>query len=244
MEAILIDITMHKLVEHDALEMASHHLFVLQDFRDHIVHPSITSISKKLCDLSTSEDKCAVFQINSYEELKNSSIQAYIIAVQSMWERGFRAMLTTCESIKYGNSSLAAIKSAKWSNENGSLQDHFQRLIGISIRSFASYDDLNLLLILANGIRHGDGPSAKRLYSLCPSLWPNAVEAEQPPPFSEIVIPAEALHQTIKSVLWFWEDIENIRCNSFKQKVPKVERGLSNWRSVIDQRGSERVWNY
>lgn len=158
------DITMHKIVEHDALRSASAHIFALQDFLDHVVHPSITTITRKIDELSTSENDIAVFQISDFKELKNSTIQGYIIAVQSMWERGVRSMLSACEMKMFNGDSLDAIKKAKWSNDNGGLQKHFQRLIGISMHSFSSYAVLEFLVILANGIRHGDGPSSKRLY--------------------------------------------------------------------------------
>lgn len=240
---IAFDITKHKLVEHDVLRMALVHIVSLEEYRDHVVYPSITAISDKLDEISKSSDEAAVFMLGDFEELKKSTIQGFIIAVQSMWERGFRGMLSACESKMHNGIELIAIKKAKWIDKKGGLQDHFQRLIGISMRSFTSYDDLDLLLKLSNGIRHGDGHSSNQVYGLCPSLWPYPAVPEQTPPFSEIVVPIEALQQMIQSVIWFWEDVENIRCNSFKLKAPIVERKLLSWSSDIHQRALKRVWN-
>lgn len=239
-----VDITKHKLVEHDALRAASAHMYALQHFRDHVVNPSINSISTKVDELLNGMDDYAVFMLSDFIDLRNTSIQAFTLAVQAMWERGVREILSALDSSKFNGSELSAIRTAKWSDseKKGSLQFYFKQLVGISMRSFTSYTELNVLFVLANGIRHGDGFSVDRLYELCPSLWPNAVNQKLTPSFTEINIPLSALEQMIKSVHWFWDDIENIRCNSFERKAPIVEQKLSNWRLGIDQRDAERVW--
>lgn len=238
----ITDITKHNVVEHEALGRASFHIFALQDFGDQVVYPSIAAISEKLECFSKSSDDIALFMLDDLEALREHAVQGFMIAVQSMWERGLRAMLCTCESKLFNGASLSAIKNARWNEDKGGVRDHFHRLIGIEMSSLTSYDDLNFLSLLANVIRHGDGHSAKRLFELCPSLWPNALDYAPVRFSSEIKIPTNALQQMIKSVIWFWEDIENIRCNSFQRKSPATETKLSNWRSAIDQRNSERVW--
>lgn len=51
------------------------------------------------------------------------------------------------------------------------------------------------------------------------------------------------LEQMIQSVLWFWEDVDFVRCNSFRRKDPSTERFLDELRAARDQRDSLRVWN-
>jgi len=63
------------------------------------------------------------------------------------------------------------------------------------------------------------------------------------PPFDEIEIPLVLVDQMIMSVIWFWEDIENLRCNSFRRKHDSVIRKLSKWRAEIDRRSLDRVWS-
>lgn len=240
---ITLDITNHKVVDHDALRDVSSHIYALEHFRDNVVNPSLESIADKLEDFKGAEDDHAIFLLSDFEDLRDTTVQGFMIAVQSMWERGLRSILCECEARNFNGAKVDAIKKAKWSEENNSLQNHFRRLIQIDIAGFTSYNDLNFLLILANAIRHGDGWSAGVLYKRCPSLWSNTVGTEATPPFSNMKVPDNALRQMIKSVLWFWNDIENIRCNSFRNKAPIVEAKLSKWRATIDQRVLERVWN-
>lgn len=236
------DITTFKLNDHECVGLVFAQIPALEHFRHHVVKSSICALDDKLNDLNMSDDPSAVFLVAHIEDLKKRTIEGYILTLQSMWERGLRGMLANCESRMCKGAELNSITHATWNGRSDNLQDHFLRLLGITIQSFSSFDDLNFLQLLGNAIRHGDGVSAKRVYQRSPSLWPNYVNTSNTPSFDLIEIPEVVLEQMMCSVLWFWEDIENIRCNSFKSKADAVLRKLSTWRKDIDRRDSERIW--
>ena len=150
-------------------------------------------------------------------------MQGFALAVQSMWERQLRNYLIVCadEQTSVGVTSKV-LRGAKWPE----LQSHFLRLRGVTLNTFPSYGDLDLLQVLGNACRHGDGGSAKALFRRCPdirdeglrpskSLW-RTEEQRQPsnPEFERVTIPALLLEQLVLSVIWFWEDQELVFVNS------------------------------
>jgi hypothetical protein len=251
------DITTYALLDAESVGMTFSHIASLCHFRDNVVIPSIRALSEKIDEIEGSEEPEAVFLIGDLKELKRKTIEGYIIAIQSMWERGLRGMLANCELRLCNGNALEMLKTAPWSGKLGNLKEQFQRLMGISIQSFGSYEDLDFLQALGNAIRHGDGNSARRVYKLSPSLWPVWSHSVQDallglpvrdredvtPSFDLIELSPEVLAQMIQSVLWFWEDVENVRCNSFKRKHDSVIRKLSTWTAEIARRNSERAWN-
>lgn len=64
------------------------------------------------------------------------------------------------------------------------------------------------------------------------------------PPFDSITLPECLLEQMIQSVIWFWEDIEHMRCNSFKRKHRSVVAKISTWQASRAYRDGSRVWHH
>ena len=60
------------------------------------------------------------------------------------------------------------------------LDDFFLELRGIRMSSFEEYRQLDLLHLLANVCRHGDGPSSRRLWHRCPEFWPDRIYHPRP----------------------------------------------------------------
>jgi hypothetical protein len=154
----------------------------------------------------------------------------------------------------------SAIERATWGGKTQELQRQFQRLIGVPVESFDSYPDLNLLQNLGSAIRHGDGHAARTVYNICPTLWFNwlapgteikagnfhlAIPNDGPthPSFESITLTEALLDQMILSVQWFWEDLELMRCNSFKQKNHTVVEKLTRWPTERDDRVGKRHWS-
>lgn len=238
-----MEILSHRVMDHDCLSIASEQIYILEQFRDEVVQPSLDNINLQLAKLKTDTTDLSIFLFDDFDALRNITIQGFLISLQSLWERGFRSMLKAFGD-KANNSVISRnSKVAKWSTDENGLQTLFATVIGIEIRLFPSYKDLSFLQMLANAIRHGDGRSASQLYQLCPSLWPKEHGAVELTNFSDIVIPSIVLEQMFKSVIEFWIDIDLLRCNSFSQKAPIVESKLQNWRSEIEKRIGERVWN-
>ena len=133
--------------------------------------------------------------------------------------------------------------------------------MGVPVQAFDSYPDLDLLQNLGSAIRHGDGAAARKVHHSCPGLWFNwlppgetitagpfriniPIDGPKHPSFNTITLPEAVLAQMIQSVMWFWEDIEGIRCNSFKQRDSTVDTKISNWRLNRKNRHSARIWHH
>lgn len=240
------DITKHVLSDCESVGMLFIHVRSFEYFRHH-VDESLCALDKKVNELETADEPGAVFLAYHINDLRKRVIEGHMLTLQSMWERGLREMLVSCENKLNNGLQCEYIEKAQWkgkSRKNGAyIQDHFQRLIGISLDSFSSYDDLHFLQTIGNAIRHGDGVAAKDIYDLSPSLWPFANGSSNTPRFNQIDIPLSALKQMIQSVIWFWIDIDNIRCNSFDNKADSIIQKLSGWRGDIARRASERIWS-
>lgn len=61
--------------------------------------------------------------------------------------------------------------------------------------------------------------------------------------FDRITLPGALLEQMMQSALWFWEDIEFVRCNSFMRKTPAVIRKREKMRAAHPHRDQHRYWS-
>jgi hypothetical protein len=260
MKSLSDDIHAVQATHWESLGHPQQHANALSLFRDTVVRPSLQGIDAEIDAIDRSDDTAADFFRGDIEELFSSTVEGYILTVQSMWERGLRAMLIEREKRLCAGKDVELIQSATWAGgKYPGLQAHFERLIGIPVTVFDSFEDLDLLLDLANAIRHGDGGSAKKVHKKAPSLWFNwlppgttyqagpltitAPEDGPPhPPFGQITLTQEVLEQMILSVSWFWEDLEYIRCTSFPRKHESTAAKLAAWPQERAARAAARVW--
>jgi len=260
MNQIDCDITNYAWLDHESVGFPDSHSQSLELFREKVVRPSLQALDAEITRLNASDEPSAIFITDDYADLFQTTVEGYLIAVQSMWERGLRAMLIQREKKLTNGPNTPALERATWEGKPQSLQDHFLRLMGVSLHAFDVFPDLDILQNLANAIRHGDGASARKVHELCPKLWFNWIapgdvleagpysivgshDGPKHPPFESITLPERLLEQMIQSVMWFWEDIEHMRCNSFKRKSPTVVDKISMWRAFRAHRCSARVWN-
>lgn len=247
--------------DEDTLGSPGRHAAALMLFRDSIVRPSLAAIDAELDEIDRSDDVAADFYRSDVEDLFASTVEGYVLMVQSMWERGLRAMLIGREKRLFKGKQVDAIERATWvGGKHPGLQDHFKRLTGFSITVFDSFDDLDLLLHLGSAVRHGDGGAARTVHKKAPSLWINwlppgatytagpfevAEPADKPPhpSFSQVSLTQDVLEQMILSVSWFWEDLEHIRCASFRNKAASVAQKLADWPAARAGRAALRVWS-
>ena len=255
------DIATYAWLEHDSVGLhATGHIQSLELFRTKVVNPSLAALDQELEVLRKSEDPSWVFLENDYVELFDKTLQGYLLATHSMYERGLRALLCERDRRLNKGAQAKAIQTARWTLEKGGLQAHFKDLLGVPLTAFDTYADLDLLQNLGNAIRHGDGTSAQKVYQMCPGLWlqwlpPGSVIENGPfttrvpldapafPSFGSISLPQTLLEQLIQSVVWFWDDIEHMRCNSFSRKHSTVEQKLEEWKVERKQRSIHRIWS-
>jgi hypothetical protein len=253
------DIEQFIFLDHESLGFPTAHARALQLFKDSVVAPSLKAVDDEIEENSRSEDPGAVFFESDLADLFQATVESYLLAVQSMWERGLRRLLVDRENRLHGEEGVNAVQKAPWSSGANGLQSHFERLLAIPMTAFDSYDDLNLLQNLGNAIRHGDGPSAKRVHELAPSLWWNWIapgetvfagpftitadlNAPAHPSFEMVTLREIVLEQMIQSVIGFWEDLECMRCNSFRNKHESVVSHLNAWPEDRRLRKQMRVW--
>lgn len=177
------DIHQFVFLEHESLGFPGGHARSLQLFRDSVVVPSLRAIDREIQENDRSDDPASNFFESDLADLYQATVQSYLLAVQSMWERGLRRLLVSRETRLFGEGKVVdALQNARWSEDANSLQcksskdaktlqSHFKRLLAVSMTAFDSYDDINLLQNLGNAIRHGDGASAIRVQELAPTLW-------------------------------------------------------------------------
>ena len=254
-----IDIHQFLFIDHESLGSPTGHAYSLQLFKNSVVLPSLRAVDREIEENSSCDDPSSVFFESDLADLFQATVESYVLAVQSMWERALRSLLIRREKCLYGKGDVNALQKATWSSGANSLQYHFERLLAIPMTAFDSYDDLNLLQNLGNAIRHGDGPSAKRVHELAPTLWfgwlaPGATiqagpykitvpdDAPKYPSFDDVTLQKIVLEQMIQSITDFWEDLECMRCNSFRNKHESVVRRLDAWPEERHSRCITRVW--
>ena len=254
------DIYQFALLHHESLEFPHSHERSLRLFKESVVHPSLRSLSSAIDANSRDEDPTAVFLVDDLANLFQATVESYLLAVQSMWERGLRDLLITREERLRTGIKKADLQRANWSAKSDSLQMRFEQLIGLPMTAFDSYADLDFLQHLGNAVRHGDGSSAEKIHSLSPSLWFNWLapgevihaclypivvpkDAPKHPSFNEVTVEQRLLEQMIQSVTNFWLDLEYIRCNSFRSKSVSTIQHLEKWVAERSARQTNRFWN-
>lgn len=254
------DIHQFSLLHHESLRFPHSHGRSLTLFRNSVVHPSLRSLSSAIDANNQDEDPSAVFLVDDLANLFQATVESYLLAVQSMWERGLRDLLVTREKQIRTGIKISQLQNAKWSENGDGLQMYFERLLGLPMTAFDSYSDLDFLQHLGNAIRHGDGRSAEQVHILAPSLWFNWLgpgevvhagpytivvpkDAPKHPSFNEVTLEERLLEQMIQSVTIFWEDMEYIRCNSFRRKANSTVRYIETWAAERGTRQANRFWN-
>jgi len=107
------------------------------------------------------------------------------------------------------------------------------------------------LNLVANACRHGNGPSATKLWRLHPEFWPSTRRPTArnkgsgsgpltPPPADLISIPVEHLHAFTNAIVEFWEEADYIYLESINDKHVTVIEKLEVLRDAR-KRKSARV---
>lgn len=253
-------------VNPDPLMGCTEHAQALRVLRDRVIQPSLNALEASIDELQSSEDDLDAFVLLDVEPLHQATMEGYLLSVQAMFERAVRRTLSACGRAYLPkaerNSRVTAIQRAHWSaRERNSLQGHFQDLLALPFDTFDPAGDLELLYLFGNALRHGDGHAAERIHALCPELWINwlppgtiiapqgrvlvRVPAYAPahPSIQDISLPRALLEQMIQAVLWFWEDLDYVRCRSFRRVHPSLTARLDHQQADRLNRTSQRLWS-
>lgn len=246
----IVDITTYCWLEHESLSLPTAHQQATEMFRDSVVRPALRALDEQLRALREDDNEASVFMEDDVAELSHQTVAGFTLTLASMWERAFRGMLISrARKFKFKAQDIQALERAVWSggtSKTPDLQQHFKHLMGVPIEALDAHGYLDLLLTLASAIRHGDGPAVRKLHRQWPKFWVHwlapgtmveagpfsfTISAAAPahPTYGEMTLKESILAQLIQAVIWFWEDIEMMRCNSFSRKAPVVERMLAAW---------------
>lgn len=216
------------------------HASAVRLYLDSVVKPALDAIDAQHAKLTSSEDPEAVFMLADMEDLRRSTVEAFALAIQSIWERQLREFLKGCaRELKRDDAFVASLATDEWTK----LVKIFGDLRGLPMHAFDSFQNLELLQLLGNACRHGDGKSARLLYDRWPDLWPMWPPAlpklwggpplqnvPRHPPFSQISVPRALLDRLGHAVIWFWEDHNYVYTNSIRRKHESVRSALQGMR--------------
>lgn len=222
------------------------HADAMRLYLDGVVTPALDAIDARHDELSRSDEPAAAFELGDVEALRGSTVEAFALSIQSLWERQLREFLKGCaRELKRSDAYVASLAIDRWAT----LLDRFNDLRRLPLQAFDSFPDLELLHLLGNACRHGDGKSARLLYERWPELWPHwppvfpdgwsgppLANLPKHPSFSEASLPRSLLPRLANAVIWFWEDHNYIYTNSIKHKHSGVDLALTKMREVRTRR--------
>ena len=208
---------------------------IAQDFFRTVVEPSLEALHRQRGEWSMSPDPAAVFGLVDLMELINKTNMAFCLSIQSLWEQQIRSYLKDCVRYLELDVPMGEIEHAKWGD---SLNSMFYRIRGIHLPSFDSYATFDLLQLLANACRHGDGNSSRKLWGAHPELWPSKESyswlhpaSASPPLIQHVQISRELLEEFVTAIVWFWDDIRYEYTGSLESNNPHVEADLVRMRA-------------
>lgn len=250
-------------IDHESVAGGWEHLPALDLYRDRVVQPALDTLEAALAELEHDDDAGSVFYHNALATIYDATVQGFVLVVQSMFERGLRALLSG-RTRTVGIDPAPDVARALWSGgktRSPSLQTLFVERMGIPLTDFDSFHDLDLLQVLGSALRHGDGPASRMVFERAPSLWfhwlpPRALlfaqgagrEVRVPltapthPNMRHLILPRAFLEQMIRSVGWFWADIEALRVQSFRRRAPDTDRFLGEMAEAMAVRPELRTW--
>jgi hypothetical protein len=227
-------------------------------FQHEVVFASVDALDRKIDSLRASKEEVErTFAANHYGDLRQSTIEAFLLSTQSMHERALRGLMVGMAGRKNcPGDRIQQIQRCSLDGKGPNLLRFFQELFDAPMEWFGIQADLQFLHLLGNALRHGNGDSAIKIHQRAPSLWitwlaPGTTiggfytvppDATRHPAFDTITLPRVLLEQMMMAVTSFWEDIEFVRCNSFSKKSEGVEKHMNELRSKRARRSHQRVW--
>src|SRR5579859_3892584 len=141
------------------------HAVRVRAYYKEVIRPALATLDAQIGAWKGSSDVGAPFAEDDARQLRRATIEAFCLALHSIWERQLRGYLQACDPLANLGVDLQRIT---WND----LQDTFFRLRGIRMEAFDSFPVLDLLQLVGNACRHGDGPAARALFELAPEFWP------------------------------------------------------------------------
>lgn len=207
----------------------------VDDYLTWVILPSLAALEGRRQELVRAAEDDVVFDfvLSDHERLIKRTYMTFALAIQSLWEQQLRSYLTTCASgLNIEGVTREKLEKSSWGKE---LNKVFFRVRGLRLNTFASYDTLTQLQMLANACRHGEGDSSRELHALHPELWPAPLlfpwlddqKVLPPPPVQHLQITLELLTRYVSAIALFWMDMERYGLESFVDKRPSVHAQIA-----------------
>ena len=149
---------------------------IAKDFLTLVVSPSLDALDAQAKHWQESEDLVSGFIISDLNELIYKTRMAFCLSIQSLWEQQIRTYLAGCQQdlginpFPVSNRKGAnSVQTVYWGNE---LNIVFERLRDVTLPSFASFESLDLLMLVGNVCRHGLQNQERNSSNLMPASSP------------------------------------------------------------------------
>lgn len=219
---------------------ASQHGRTVANYTSDVIRPAIAALDDKIAHYAASTDPVAMFYKSDVEDVRRETLMAFALALQSIWERQIRKYLVGCaREVTTPLVDHSKVASANWEK----LRLFFRALRDIPMESFPSFAELDILQLLGNACRHGDGPSAVELWRRRPALWPSRIELPfddtpvetEPQKADRLELSLNDLEGFATAITTFWEDAEYIYNES-------IERKHESLQSLLAKERATRTW--
>ena len=88
-----VDLHNYCWLDHESVGFPDQHARALLLFRDSLVRPSLLAVEREIEANALNDHPGAEFFESDLADLFQSTVEGYILTVQSMWERAFRSSL-------------------------------------------------------------------------------------------------------------------------------------------------------
>ncbi len=216
---------------------------VVQDYLELVVQPSLIALRRRrdeLIDRTDIDDFIKSLHAFDHFVLEQRTAMTFCLGIQSLWEQQIRTYVTGCvrhffistvpneqapDSIR---KEIEKAEKTLWGEDFNKL---FLKVRGLELPQFQSYPQLDLLMLLGNVCRHGEGKAARTLRKRNPELWPDSQPLFEEHfgvrPVTDIRLSFELLLSLVDAVVLFWRDLERHGLRTF-MTVDEAEARLSN----------------
>lgn len=180
----------------------------------HAVEPTASALAALLATTPRGADNASM---DRWEDLKLVQLEAhksFALSLNALWERNFRTHL-------WHSAALAGWEEPGVT-QTGNYAKWFEDIRGFSLSKFRSYPEIRLLSLVGNAVRHGNGPSTRKLYAADPSLFVDdevttgwfsyfAHGGEPEASVRKLYIPIERLEAFKSGIVDFWVTIRALQ---------------------------------
>jgi hypothetical protein len=184
---------------------------IISYFED-VVKPAFETLRQKVSALENGSGDCEHLAIHDLEKVEYQTRLAFLLAIQSIWERQFRDLLieTAKLVVPQDIAAMSDIREKQWPY----LSKKFSEYTGKKLDTCPSWPMLERLNYLGNYCRHGSGPAERWLRQEMPDLWPKSQVPPLPGSNStsqpiEVkskfpVISFRAFEESVEAIAAFW----------------------------------------